>query len=146
MRLTFSNKDFFSEAKILLDEGREIIFSPKGYSMRPFIEDEKDSVVIKKKNSVKVGDIVLVHINDDVYILHRIIAKDGEKLTLMGDGNLEGTEKCLTNDVLGTVIEIRNEKGRKKLLTKGWFWRHTLFARKYLLKFYRKIILKYNLL
>lgn len=144
MKLTVANNAFFAEAQLLLNEGREIVFTPKGYSMRPTIEGERDSVCIKKKNSVKVGDIVLVNINN-TYILHRIIAKQDKQLTLMGDGNLEGTEQCSTNDVLGTVIAIRNNKGQKRLLTKGWCWRHSLFARKYLLKFYRKILLKYHL-
>ena len=122
----------------MLDEGREVRFSPKGVSMRPFIEGERDSVVVKKCPDAEVGDIVLAKLGNGRFILHRVIAKSGESLTLMGDGNLNGTESALLSDVLGVVTGIVRRDGKCVKPTKGMLWLKLLPFRKYLLWFYRK--------
>ena len=132
-----------TEIERLLIEGKEVIFTPRGVSMRPFIEGGKDSVTLIKKSSLAVGDIVLAHIGDR-YILHRIVKIENSPyspaaITLQGDGNLKGYEHCTSQDILGTVIEIRSTKGHKKPLTKGRFWHVMHPFRKYLLKIYRHL-------
>ena len=122
----------------LLDEGREVRFTPKGVSMRPFIEGGRDSVILKKNDVVEVGDIVLAKLNDERFVLHRIIAKIGDNLILMGDGNLSGTESALIGDVLGTVTEIVKPNGKCVKPKKGKFWLKMLPFRKRLLWIYRK--------
>lgn len=147
------------EIERLLKEGKEVIFTPRGVSMRPFIEGGVDSVTLIKKPTVAVGDIVLAHIADR-YILHRIVKLSTTQLSttqlstskldyfyklstlnyqlvLQGDGNLQGYEHCSSEDILGTVIEIRSPKGYKKPLTKGRLWSLLKPLRKYLLKIYR---------
>lgn len=138
------------EIERLLNEGKEVIFTPRGVSMRPFIEGGVDSVTLIKKPTVAVGDIVLAHIADR-YILHRVYPQStlhnspsGAQLTLQGDGNLQGYEYCSAEDILGTVIEIRSPKGYKKPLTKGRLWRLLKPLRKYLLKIYRHLPLIVN--
>lgn len=122
----------------LLDEGREVRFTPKGVSMRPFIEGGRDSVVLRKKAAVEVGDIVLARLGEGHFVLHRIIEKSDERLTLMGDGNLRGTESALVADVIGMVTEIVKPKGRVRKPRKGRLWYRLLPVRKYLLWVYRK--------
>ena len=46
----------------LLDEGREVRFTPKGESMRPFIEGGRDNVILRKNAVVEVGEIVLARL------------------------------------------------------------------------------------
>jgi len=81
------NKVLLEEAGLLLEEGREVSFTPLGNSMLPFIRGGKDSVRLCKKPSVEVGDIVLARLPGR-YVLHRVVGMEGERLTLMGDGNL----------------------------------------------------------
>ena len=126
------------EIALLLSNGKQVLFTPRGVSMRPFIEGGKDTVTLVKKPTVAVGDIVLVHIGNR-YILHRVYKLSTPKLVLQGDGNLQGYEYCTPDDVLGTVIAIQSPKGRRKPLTKGRFWRLIKPFRKYLLKIYRHI-------
>ena len=122
----------------LLDEGREVRFIPKGVSMRPFIEGGRDSVILEKRENVEVGDIVLAKLESGAYVLHRIIKKSGENLTLMGDGNLHGTESALTGGVLGAVTEIVKPNGKRVKPKKGRLWVKLLPFRKRLLWIYRK--------
>lgn len=119
-----------------LQEGKLVAIIPQGISMLPFIEGGVDQVFLLKKEKVTVGDIVLVEYRGK-HILHRVYAIDGEKVILMGDGNLEGTEEVMVEEVMGTVVEIVH-KGRRRKPGKAWFWRHSLPLRRYLLKIHRK--------
>ena len=119
-----------------LQEGKLVAIIPQGISMLPFIEGGVDQVFLLKKEKVLVGDIVLVEYRGK-HILHRVYAIDGEKVILMGDGNLEGTEEVMVEEVMGTVVEIVH-KGRRRKPGKAWLWRHSLPLRRYLLKIHRK--------
>ena len=132
------NEVLLEEAGKLLDEGRDVTFTPLGSSMLPFIRGGKDSVTLRKMPSAQVGDIVLVRLPGR-YVLHRIIALEGEKVTLMGDGNLVGTENCTTADIMGTVTAI--QKGKRSVTPgKGRFWRALKPFRRYILAIYRRLI------
>ena len=120
-----------------LKEGKVVPLVPKGISMLPFIKGGVDQVYLLKKDRVAVGDIVLVEYHGK-HILHRVYAVDGEKITLMGDGNLEGTEQVAADEVMGTVVEIVHD-GRHLKPKKAWLWRHLLPIRRYLLKIHRKL-------
>lgn len=132
------NEVLLEEAGKLLDEGRDVTFTPLGSSMLPFIRGGKDSVTLRKMPSAQVGDIVLVRLSGR-YVLHRIIALEGEKVTLMGDGNLVGTENCRLPDIMGTVTAI--QKGKRSVTPgKGRFWRVLKPFRRYILAIYRRLI------
>lgn len=120
-----------------LKDGKVIALVPQGISMLPFIKGGVDQVYLLKKEKVAVGDIVLVEYHGK-HILHRVYAVDGEKITLMGDGNLEGTEQVAADEVMGTVVEIVHD-GRHLKPKKAWLWRHLLPIRRYLLKIHRKL-------
>lgn len=120
-----------------LKDGKVIALVPQGISMLPFIKGGVDQVYLLKKDRVAVGDIVLVEYHGK-HILHRVYAVDGEKITLMGDGNLEGTEQVAADEVLGTVVDIVHN-GRHLKPKKAWLWRHLLPIRRYLLKIHRKL-------
>ncbi len=133
------NEVLLEEAGRLLDEGRKVTFTPLGSSMLPFIRGGKDSVTLVKKPSVEVGDMVLVRLPGR-YVLHRVIAQEGDRISLMGDGNLAGTETCTRADVMGTVTTILRGK-RKVIPGKGRFWRFLKPVRRYILAIYRRLFL-----
>lgn len=120
-----------------LREGKIVQLAPKGISMIPFIRGGRDKVLVRKEETVSVGDIVLV-VYSGKMILHRVYAINGSKLILMGDGNLRGTEEVEQAEVLGTVLQIIKPGGRCYKPKKAWLWRHTLPLRRYLLKIDRK--------
>lgn len=137
---TVPNEVLIPQIGALLAEGREVELKPKGYSMLPFIRPEKDNVVMKKKDSIAKGDIVLADLGGR-YVLHRVIREEGDRLILMGDGNIKGTETCHKKDVLGTVIAI--EKNGKKTVkpSKGRLWYTLRPFRRYLLAFYKRVLM-----
>lgn len=123
-----------------LEAGKDVLFTPLGVSMRPWIEGGRDSVILRHTDTPKVGDMALAYIGPR-YVLHRVVAIEGERVTLMGDGNLRGTESCSLADVIGVVITIYAPNGKTKPLTRGRVWVRLLPIRKYLLKIYRRIYL-----
>lgn len=147
--IALPNALFIPEIKRAIDEGHTTTFRVRGYSMRLFLEDRRDKVVLAPCKEVKVGDVVLAEIQKDKYVLHRVIQKEGEHLTLMGDGNVYGTETCNTSNVIGIAIGFLR-KGRyvmdttdgKKWKIYSFFWLRLKPIRRYILAFYRRIWIK----
>ena len=137
-KIVLPNEVFLEEVATLLDEGRDVTLSPKGSSMLPFIREGRDSVVLRKEPSVKKGDIVLVRLPGR-YVLHRIIREEGQRLTLMGDGNLRGTESCTRADVLGTVKTILRDGKKPHTPGNGRFWAALKPFRRIILGTYRRL-------
>jgi len=128
-----------------MDEGHTITFTPKGVSMRPFLESKRDKAVLKKATNPQVGDVVLAEVSPRRYVLHRIIKISDGIVTLRGDGNI-GVEKCRVKDVKAVAIGFYR-KGRETLdRTDGrkwkiysWVWTKLFPIRRYLIGAYKKI-------
>ena len=144
--MKIANEILVPELARLLAEEKEVRFTPSGNSMRPFIEGNRDSVILTPLNrSPRRGDILLVRATQPggqvTYVLHRLVRiehdEQGELLVLQGDGNLQGEETCRVADVIGRVRRIENPNGRAKLLTRGRLWHALLPFRGFLLKIYR---------
>lgn len=132
------NTIILEEAGQLLEEGRTVRFTPLGNSMLPFIRGGRDNVVLSKKGSIEVGDIVLARLAGPRYVLHRVIKRDGDALTLMGDGNVSGTESCTVADIMGTAVEIGRD-GKTVIPGKARLWRALKPIRRYILAIYRRL-------
>ncbi len=104
-RVEFPNEVFLALVSEKLSEGKSVTMWVKGYSMRPFIEYGRDKVKLEARRKYEVGDAVLACITPGHYVLHRIIRKDGKLVTLQGDGNVSGTERCTLSDIRGAVAE-----------------------------------------
>ena len=139
------NDAWLGEVSQMLREGKPYAIYVKGYSMRPFIEHTRDRVFLEKRDSYHVGDAVLAQIAPGHYVLHRIIEKQGDKLTLQGDGNISGVEHCQELDVSGVVTEyIRPHRtipaDDPKLVRRIKLWRKLRPIRRYLLFIYKAIV------
>ncbi len=137
VRHSLPNEVLLGEVERMLNQGRDVVLMPKGRSMLPFIRGNVDKVVLSPPKELKVGDIVLARFGGR-FVLHRIIGINGDQVTLMGDGNLQGTEQGTTQEIAGVVSDIITPDGRHHKPTRGWLWRQLLPVRKYLLKIYRK--------
>ncbi len=129
----------------MLREGCEVILKVKGASMFPFIVGDRDSVTLKKQDTVTVGDIVLMQTDEHGFVIHRVVKIDDDGLTLMGDGNLRGYERCRHDQVIATAISII--KPNKRVNPNAvWhrfvaiMWRWLLPYRNYLLAICRRFI------
>lgn len=150
-KVVMPNAVMLGEVRNLLAEGRSVVILTKGLSMLPFIRGDKDSVVLEKASSVAPGDIALAEIAPGRWVLHRVIEVNGEKVTLRGDGNIRGIEKCSLDAVAGVVAGIQRPDGEMrdprtpKALKRWRRWCATpLLIRRGWLSFYRRVIVKFD--
>lgn len=136
------NEVFLKEVCELIADGHEVTLRVRGVSMRPFLEDRRDKIVLTRVEQVRVGDAVLAEIAPGKYVYHRIVSIENGLVTLKGDGNVYGTEQCaLVNVMAATKALIRRDKSYSPE-GRAWRWYSALwptwpFARRVLLKLYR---------
>jgi hypothetical protein len=119
------NEILIPKVKEVIDRGATATLRVKGHSMRIFLSNGRDLVtlVAPEREKLRVGDVVLAEIQPKVYVLHRIIQRTQDQLTLMGDGNVGTTEACTINDVIG-IVTLFYRKGRTKPdSVNGWKWK-----------------------
>lgn len=145
------NNEMLAEVIRLLNEGLRVTLPVKGYSMLPFIIGGQESVELVKPGVLSVGDVVLAWINGNRYVVHRIIRIEGNRVQLMGDGNLGGDEFCQLSEVAARAEYVVNKHGRKRYLYSRWrvfaskLWRALKPVRRILLGVYRRTWLKVEL-
>jgi len=146
--LSIPNDILIPQIKRMIDEGKSVTFLVKGYSMRLFLENNRDKVILAPcdKDMVKPGDVVLAEVGKGVYVLHRIVGRTADVLTLKGDGNIRGTETCRTADVIGLATGFYRKGRTRPDLVTGWKWKAYSFIwlrlspfRRYILAVYRRL-------
>lgn len=140
-----SDDQILSEAIRLVGEGIQVTLPVNGRSMYPFIIGGRESVVLIKPQELRVGHVVLAQVEGGRHVVHRIVQMDGNRITLMGDGNLQGREHCTTETVKALAIQVVGETGKKRplygacgnLCAKIWYVARPI--RRYLLKIFRVV-------
>lgn len=133
------NEILLKEVKKLIDEGHDVTLRVRGVSMRPFLEDRRDKIVLTEVKNFKEGDVVLAEIAPGKYVFHRIVSINNGAVILRGDGNVRGVEMCrLENILAATKMFVRRGV---EYSPQGWRWRcysalwpQSSFARRVLLK------------
>ncbi len=137
--------EIIAEAIRLVDEGVSVTLPVNGRSMLPFIIGGKESVILQKPVSLQEGDVVLAWVDGCRHVVHRIIRIEGDSVTLMGDGNLAGTEHCALADVKAKVTHVVNADGIAHEIDNGWrrraarIWFRLRPLRRYLLAIYKRL-------
>lgn len=145
-RIEMPNDKLLPLVRQAVADGKTAVISVKGYSMRPFLEHLRDRVKLAPWTELQVGDAVLAEISLGHFVLHRIIAIDGDAITLMGDGNIRGTEHCTKSDVCGVVTEYLRPNGHVLMASNPTLqrrirlWRRLLPIRRGLLFIYKATI------
>jgi hypothetical protein len=141
--IEMSNAVLLGAVKEALREGHSCTLNVRGFSMRPFLEDRRDAVILSPVGSeLHEGDAVLAELTPGHYVLHRIFAINDDKVTLMGDGNIRGTELCRKQDICGIVTRYIHPRfsfnaNSRMMRCAVPLWRHLLPVRRYLLLIYR---------
>ena len=138
------DNEIIEEAIRLAREGVNVTLPVNGNSMLPFIIGGMESVILHRPVLIDVGDVVLAWVDGCRYVVHRIIRIDGDRITLMGDGNLT-TEHCTLNDIKARVTHVVDAKDKTHYLynrwrvraAKLWYWLRPI--RRYLLAIYRRL-------
>ena len=134
-----TDEQIIQEAVRLVADGVSVTFPVKGRSMIPFIIGGRESVVLQKPGNLQRGQVALAQVGPDRYVVHRIIKAEPDRITLMGDGNIRGTESCLPSNVLAIATHVVDEKGQRRTLeSKGQMFKARVW---YAIRPLRRIIL-----
>lgn len=75
--------------KECVESGKTVKMRVTGISMTPTLINRRDCVFLEKPQKIKKYDIVLHRRESGQYILHRVIKKKGNTLTIAGDFEIE---------------------------------------------------------
>lgn len=140
-----TDAEILQEAVRLVKDGVSVTLPVNGWSMLPFIIGGRESVILGRPDGARVGDVVLAWVDGSRYVVHRIIRIDGDRVTLMGDGNLAGTEHCTVSDIKARATHVVDADEQihclynrwRRTAARLWFWLRPV--RRYLLAIYRRV-------
>lgn len=132
------------------EEGRtSVTFTVYGNSMHPFLNSGRDKVVLVPPLPPRKGDVILAEILPRTYALHRVTEIAGDTVTMRGDGNyINSVERFTTDKIVGTATAFIRKGRYVSTNSFRWraysaVWQFLTPVRRYLLAFYRRIILKF---
>src|SRR5207302_786423 len=112
----------------LLRRGERLRIKARGGSMVPFLWDGDVAVVTPTAASeVDVGDVVCYEMPPGQLYLHRVIARDRDRVVAKGDA-LPFTEVVERAQLLGTVVAIERRGRVRRLDTPAARWRNRAIA------------------
>ncbi len=134
VKRTISNQAAFSNARDLLLEGESVEIAVRGQSMLPFFQSGSKILLRPiREEDFQVGRVVMAESAPGKFVVHRIHRLEGKRVTLLGDGNLVGTETMPREKVYGIV-----DCGRLHLMLAA-LWRIMRPIRRFPLAILRRI-------
>lgn len=128
-----NNREMFSVVRDLLLEGSPVRVAVKGQSMLPFFRSgSKVSLRPIRQEDFRKYNVVLADTGHN-FVIHRIIALNGDRVTLLGDGNIYGTESMTRDKVYGIIDCSRLHL----FFARIWLWLRPV--RRYPLAIFRRI-------
>lgn len=137
------NRVFLPQVVQLIESGHTATIVARGNSMRPFIEDGRDKLVLGRADSIAAGDVILAEVSEGNFLCHRVEKVAEGMVTMRGDGNVVGTEVFPEEKVRAKLIQVvRKGKTYTLATSRVWklysaVWPRLLPVRRYLLAFYR---------
>ena len=127
------------EAVALVNDGFSVTLPVAGRSMLPFIIGGRESVILSPPAHLRRGIVALAWVEGRRYVLHRIERIEGDRVTLMGDGNLAGREHCRLADIKAMATHVVDSRQKRHYLYTRWrkaaseIWWALLPIRRYLI-------------
>ena len=131
---TISNREIFSIARDTLLEGSTVRITVNGESMLPFFRSGS-TITLRpvREEDIRKYNVVMADAGH-AFVVHRIIAIDNENVTLLGDGNIYGTERVMRDKIYGTV----DCSPLHRFFAKIWLWMRPV--RRFPLAIFRRIM------
>lgn len=131
---TIANRELFAIVRDTLLEGKTVRVAVNGQSMLPFFRSGSTIPL----RPVREGDIrkynVVMADAGHAFVVHRIIEVGDETITLLGDGNIYGTESVTRDKIYGIV----DCSAPHLFLAKIWLWLRPV--RRFPLAIFRRIL------
>lgn len=125
----------------LLGDGKDVIITARGNSMRPMVKNLRDAIILTSySGGADVGDVILYKRESGSFVLHRIVDKSEDgSYVLMGDFQTVREEGIKETQIIASLSGyIRKGKtilcSAKKYKRYCRFWMKSRFVRKLYIK------------
>ena len=100
---TVANRELFAIVRDTLLEGKTVRVAVNGQSMLPFFRSGS-TITLRpvREEDIRNYNVVMADAGH-AFVVHRIIEVGDDALTLLGDGNIYGTERVARDKIYGVV-------------------------------------------
>ena len=114
------NELFFAEVQAQIRQGKKVKIRVRGNSMLPFIRNNDEALLIPPTpEHIKKGTPVVAQTDELGIVLHRIYHIEGNRITLLGDGNVNQFEHTSPDRIIATVSHYY--RGKHTLKLDSWY-------------------------
>lgn len=122
MKLKIDTIEYISNIKELIEDGQDVAITVSGWSMTPFLRNQRDRVLLRKPtDALKVDDIVFYQRKSGMYVLHRIYKVKNDGYYMMGDSQVEVEGPIGADAVFAIVTEI--ERNGRWISAESFAWK-----------------------
>jgi hypothetical protein len=107
-------------AEALLAEGRELIFTARGFSMAPFIHDGECVRVRPLRSRPRRGEVVLCRSAQSELFLHRVVRFAGAAVVTRGDAAATEDLPSPISQVIGRAVAVSGRRRLHLCFPFGW--------------------------
>ena len=131
---TIANRELFAIVRDTLLEGKTVRVAVNGQSMLPFFRSGS-TITLRpvREEDLRKYSVVMADAGH-AFVVHRIIEVGDDIITLLGDGNLRGTES-VTRDKIYGIVEC---SATHLFFAKLWVWLRPV--RRFPLAIFRRIL------
>ena len=131
---TISNREIFAIARDTLLEGSTVRIAVNGESMLPFFRSGS-TILLRpvRAEDIRTYNVVMADAGH-AFVVHRIVKIDDDKITLLGDGNIYGTESVSRDKIYGVV----DCSALHLFFAKIWLWLRPV--RRFPLAIFRRVM------
>ncbi len=101
----------------IVSAGGSVRLDVKGNSMMPLLRSERDAVLLKKADDVKLYDVVLFRKKNGRYALHRIVDIKNDTFTIIGDNQYSFDYSIDKASLIAKAVEFH--RGSKRISEKA---------------------------
>ena len=107
MNVIVDTNEYISDLQQMINDGHEVVITVAGWSMRPFLRNQQDRVMLKKPTgALKVGDIVLYRKKTEQFVLHRIYKIESGAYYMMGDSQIDLEGPIEADSIFAVVTDV----------------------------------------
>lgn len=129
-----ANRELFAIVRDTLLEGKSVRVAVNGQSMLPFFRSGSTITMRPvREEDIRKYNVVMADA-EHAFVVHRIIEVGDDIVTLLGDGNIYGTEQVTRDKIYGVV----DCSPRHLFFAKIWLWLRPV--RRFPLAIFRRIL------
>ena len=131
---TIANRELFAIVRDTLLEGKTVRVAVNGQSMLPFFRSGS-TITLRpvREEDLRKYSVVMADAGH-AFVVHRIIEVGEDTITLLGDGNIYGTER-ITRDKIYGVVDC---SATHIFFAKLWLWMRPV--RRFPLAIFRRVL------